>query len=172
MNRRDQDAFLALVSSAGPSCLRHAYLLTGNQADAEDIWQEASLQAYRSWARVRKADNPAGYLMQILINTFLTHKRKSARSMPSFGMRDAALAPPLDELVLDSIEIERLLADLSPKQRAAVVLRYYGDLPYERIASTMGVEVSSARSLVTRGLAVLRRNDSSPPQPFSKGVRQ
>jgi RNA polymerase sigma factor (sigma-70 family) len=79
--------------------------------------------------------------------------------IPDAGMPDVAAGR-----IADRDEIWTLLRQLPERQRAALVLRYFHDLPDEDIASTLDCRVGTVRSLISRGLAALRATSGASPR--------
>ena len=149
-------AFEEYAGGAWPSLYRYAYLLAGNHADAEDLAQQALLQAYRSWSKVSRADSPTAYLRRILTNTYLTSKRPKARRAEVLTdeppeLRSAPPPGPEDRMVLWPH-----VRSLPPRQRAVIVLRYYEDLTEQQIADVLGCSTGNVKSTAHRALQSLR----------------
>lgn len=127
--------------------LRLAFLLTGSRAVAEDAVHEVFAKCA---TRIPALDHPASYLRAALVNECRAHHRRLAR-----------LARPTREMSTDlpyeAVQTREALARLSERRRAAVVLRYFVDLPDEEIASILGCRPATVRSLVHRGLTQLRK---------------
>ncbi|MEV0978027.1 SigE family RNA polymerase sigma factor [Streptomyces sp. NPDC049915] len=151
-----EDRFHDFVSARWSHLVRTAYLLTGDAHHAEDLTQTALAKAYRSWRRVARSDNPEAYVRRMLVscNSDRFRKRRVAESLTS--------APPetagRDE-VGSSDERGALmtaLAELPPRQRAVVVMRYWEDLPEAEVAEVLGCSPGTVKSQASKGLAKLR----------------
>lgn len=127
--------------------VRLAYLLTGSQAVAEELVQEAFLA---TWDRLSFVASPGGYVRQSVVNLARRHHRRA-----EVEQRHAP-RPPGAHLDPEVDETWQALWRLPSRQRTALVLRYYEDLDLAAIASTMGCRLGTAKSLVHRGLASLR----------------
>ena len=127
--------------------VRLAYLLTGNASVAEEIVQDAFVAVQRNWDR---ATSPGGYLRTTVVNNARTwHRRRALEERQRPGRRvDAGLAAD---------EMWDMLQRLPDRQRAAVVLRFYEDLPDAEIARILGCRLPTVRTAVHRGLAALRK---------------
>lgn len=141
------DGFVALYRDRYDPMVRLAYLMTGSQAAAEDLVQDAFVNVHRSWARVRQ---PSAYLRASVVNACRSWGRRRALEL----LRKPAPPEP-STLVAD--ELWDVLLTLPPRQRAAIVLRFYEDLPDEEIASLLGCQVATVRTAVFRGLEKLRK---------------
>jgi RNA polymerase sigma-70 factor, ECF subfamily len=130
-------------------------LVTGDRHEAEEIAQEAFLKMFERWDRVGALEDPTGYVFRVSMNVFRNRFRRS-----SLGLRRAiSLAPPAtDELaaVETRDEVLRLLGELTPQQRAAVLLTAILDYSAEETGEMLGMRASSVRSLTTRARARMK----------------
>lgn len=155
----DNDALFArFVREQTATLLRSAYLLTGSPAAAEDLVQDTLLRLLPKWDRVLAADVPMAYVRRSLVNGFLNQRRRPASreivtdEVPERldGGHDIGVD------VSDRDLVWRLLATLPARQRAALVMRFFDDLPDEQIAENLGCRLGTVRSLISRGLVALR----------------
>lgn len=137
----------ALYRERHQPMVRLAYLLTGDRAAAEELVQDAFISVHRSWDRVT---SPAGYLRAAVVNACRSWGRRQVleRERRPAGAEHASLVA--DEMW------DALLA-LPERQRAAIVLRFYEDLPDREIARVLGCREATVRTAVFRGLAALRK---------------
>ena len=137
--------------------VRLAYLLTGDRALAEDLVQDAFVRLAGRFLDVRHPDGFSHYLRRTVVNLANSwHRRRKVERayLEREGVRpDAPIAMP-DPGERDALW--RRLQRLSPKQRAAIVLRFYEDLSEEQTAEAMGVARGTVKSLVSRGLQIMR----------------
>lgn len=141
------DNLLALYRERYEAMVRLAYLLTGNRSVAEEMVQDAFVAVHRNWDR---ATSPGGYLRTTVVNNARSWHRRRAleeRSVPA-GATHAGLAAD---------EMWDMLQRLPDRQRAALVLRFYEDLPDAEIARILGCRPPTVRTAVHRGLAALRK---------------
>lgn len=128
----------ALAQARGEALKRYAFLLCGNDADADDLVQEALVRAFARPGR-RDADEAEAYVRRILLNRFL-HTRRRQRSWlkvrPLLRIED--LGPDQTAAVAAQADVRAALAGLSPRQRACAVLRYYEDFTIPQIAAALG----------------------------------
>jgi RNA polymerase sigma-70 factor (sigma-E family) len=137
---------------------RLAYLLTGDHAVAEDLVQDAFVRLAGRLAHLRDQGAFEAYLRRTVVNLSYSHFRhrrverahldRQAESSER-GIEPASTFDARDALW-------GALGTLSDRQRAAIVLRYYEDLPDARIAEVLGCRVGTVKSLVSRGLDALR----------------
>jgi RNA polymerase sigma-70 factor (sigma-E family) len=152
----DAATFDEYAASAWAWLYRCSYLLAGNHADAEDLAQQTLLQAYRSWTKVRKADQPTAYVRRMLTNLYLSERRPKARRLELLTdappePRPVPSAGPEDRMVLWPH-----VASLPPRQRAVIVLRYYEQLSEREIADALGCSTGNVKSTAHRALQSLR----------------
>ncbi len=145
------------AASAWPSLYRHAYLLSGNHADAEDLAQQTLIKVHGAWSKVAGAEAPQTYVRRILVNTFLSTKRPMARRLEVLAGDQAPepVTPPADGPE-DRMTLWPHVRDLPPRQRAVIVLRYYEHLSEAEIADALDCSAGTVKSTAHRALANLR----------------
>ncbi len=79
--RQGTPVFDDFAASSWTWLYRTAYLLTSTHADAEDLAQQALVQAYRSWAKVSRADQPQAYLRRVMTNLYISQRRPRSRRL-------------------------------------------------------------------------------------------
>ncbi|MEU1530325.1 SigE family RNA polymerase sigma factor [Streptomyces fagopyri] len=157
---RDEE-FQGFVVGRWPRLLRTAFLLTGEQHAAEDLVQSTLEQVYVAWRRVDTADDPDAYVRRVMINA---HARRHRRRLKEFlaPKDDSGLTYEVPEgadamaQADDRSALLKALAQLPPRQREAVVLRYWEDLGEARVAEAMGCSVGAVKSNAAKGIAKLR----------------
>jgi len=149
----------AWLEAAMPRIHGLAWALTGDAHAAEDLSQEALATVVRTWGSVSAADHPTAYARRLVVNTFLSQKRRRwTREVVSDDVV-ADLAPATGDVadgVVDRDALVAALGRLAPRQRTAVALRYFEDLPDAAVAHAMGCSVSTVRSTIHHALAALR----------------
>ena len=159
----EQTTFDDTLARHGAEIYRFALHLTRNRPDADDLYQETALKAYRAWDRLPCEANHRAWLYKIASNTFLSEKRKSSR-LRSLDADEAVETIPAasrdDDERLDAgnllSEVEAFIEGLPPKQRIALVQRKYLDISYPEIAATLGCSEEAARRSVHEALRKLR----------------
>lgn len=149
--------FEDFVADHGQSLLRLAFLLTGDRHLAEDLTQIALADAYRHWRKVVAARVPEAYVRRMLVNAHLSWRRRRWTTERPTEARDTTADPtdPADAIAArDHARV--LLADLAPRARTVLVLRYYADLDDAGIAEAMGISASAVRATASRALMSLR----------------
>ena len=145
--------FQMLVDEHAPSLHRFLCGMVGPIA-ADDCLQETFLAALRSYEGLRHSRNLRGWLFTIAHRKGIDHLRKYSREWPFASVPDQPSQP---EPMRDT-ELWGRVAGLPEKQRAAVTLRYLGDLAYADIAAVMAISEPAARQNVRAGLASLRKD--------------
>ncbi len=155
-----EDAFSAFYECEHDAQVRRAYLMLGSVAAAHDVVAEAFTQVLRRWSTI---DEPGPYLNRCVLNGCHDAGRRAGRETVTSEPKRVAetngdepnrLDPTLDS-VLD-IDLINALRQLPFRQRAALVLRYYGDATENQIADSLQCQPGTVGSLIHRGLAALR----------------
>ena len=157
---RDEE-FQSFVTGRWPRLMRTAFLLTGEQHAAEDLVQTTLEQVYVAWRRVGSADEPEAYVRRVMVNA---HARKHRRRLREFlaPKDDSGLVrevPDTGDRIAQADDrgvLLAALAQLPPRQREAVVLRYWEDLTEAQTAEAMGCSVGAVKSNAAKGIAKLR----------------
>lgn len=157
---RLSDDFEAYVAARGQSLMRLAYVLTGNESDAQDVVQEALSRALPRWRRIAEADDIDAYVRRMVVNAHVSWWRKFKRK--ESPVQEVVLPGRVAGADVETVakagndELWAACARLPRDQRAAVVLRYYEQLSFAEIAALTGVAEATARSRVHRGIGALR----------------
>lgn len=150
--------------------LRFATVLCGGKHLAEDVVQDVLIKAHHRWDRIEEADNPGAYLRRMVVNEFLSWRRKWARIIPRAEVDlDDGHAPDLADRQADADELLTELGRLPKRQRAVLVLRYYGGLTDAEIAETLGCSPGTVRGYASRALATLRVELTPHPDSYPNG---
>jgi RNA polymerase sigma-70 factor (sigma-E family) len=147
------------VATRLQALVRCATVLTNDRALGEDLAQKVMLRAHRRWELIGELDNPYSYMRRILVNEFISWRRKWARIVPRSDAAELAghrVAPDHAEGLADRATLAAEIVRLPRRQRAVIVLRYYEDLPDEQIASLLGCSASTVRVHAMRALHTLR----------------
>lgn len=167
--RPGRDAeFTAFVTARLQWLGRVAYLLCQDRTRAEDLVQTAITRLYVHWRRAAAAENLDGYARTVLVRVFLSEQRTawSKRVTVTDQLPDAT-ASTVD---LDAqMDMRSALAALAPRQRAAIVLRFYCDLSVEQTAFVLQCSAGTVKSQTARGLDTLRRTITSSAGTPAKG---
>ncbi|MBX6748975.1 MAG: SigE family RNA polymerase sigma factor [Micromonosporaceae bacterium] len=148
--------FDEFVSSHTTALSRVAFLLTGDHHLAEDLLQVALSQVASRWPQVREG-NPAAYVRRCLINEFTSwRRRRRYHERPVESPAEDVDPIDLASSVVRRVVVGRALAQLTPRQRAVLVLRFYEDLSEAETAAIMGCSVGTVKSQTNYALARLR----------------
>jgi RNA polymerase sigma-70 factor (sigma-E family) len=147
----DQEAFRSVYAAHYPALVRLAYLTTGGLAAAEDVVQEAFIEWYRRGEEVRE---PLPFLRRAVVSrcTSWVRRRRLER-------RHAAVTPePVPRPDGDTELVRAALRKLTARQRAAVFMRFYLDLPEAQIADALGCRPGTVKSLLHRALTAIKED--------------
>jgi RNA polymerase sigma-70 factor (sigma-E family) len=162
------EALEDLLAAKGEHLRRTATLLAGSPQEGEDLLQAALEKAFRRWRSIR--GDPEGYLRRTLYNLAADGWRRRQAWRAKVPLLGHPTATPDETVAVDDRDhLIRLLRDLPPRQRTAIVLRYWEDLPDEEAARAMGCSPSTVRSAASRGLARLRELSANPDSSASPG---
>lgn len=156
LNRSEEASrdFSALFREESPKLFAALYFITGNQADAAEVMQEAFLKLWERWASIDRIDDPTAYLFRVALNGFRTRSRAARRAARRLVRAEPA-RDPFDEIELRE-DVRQLLLGLAPRQRAALLLLDMHCYGSEEAARIMGIRRSTVRALAAQGRAVLR----------------
>jgi RNA polymerase sigma-70 factor (sigma-E family) len=144
------------VAARLPALLRHATVLSRDPYEAEDVVQDALINAQRHWARIARLDAPEAYVRRMIVNELISVRRRvrarlrRERSDPPEPVDDGA------ERLEQRDVLVRMIRQLPPRQRVVIALRYFEDLSDADIADVMGCGIANVRSQASRALATLR----------------
>jgi RNA polymerase sigma-70 factor (sigma-E family) len=145
--------FREFVASRSGALLRTAYLLTGDRQHAEDLLQTALMRCYAHWSRV---ESPEAYVRRAMVTTATGWRRRRwVGEVPTADLPEGATTDEAASVDVRA-DVLRLLAQLGPRQRAVVVLRFYEDRSEGEVAALLGISVGTVKSQASRALARLR----------------
>lgn len=149
---RASEVFDAVYAAHYAPLVRLAYVTTGSMPAAEDVVQDVFVDWLR---RFDDVESPVPYLRRAVVSRCTSWIRRRI-----LERRHAAAAPAGEAVPPDpqGVAVRAALARLAPRQRAAVFLRYYLDLPVQEIAEALGCPVGTVKSLLHRSLAVLQEH--------------
>lgn len=158
----EQD-YVEFVTAHANSLCRTAYLLCGDWRRAEDATQEALIRMYRVWGRIQRKGVVAAYARKVVVSTTLDAlRRKSSQEVVTgeeYFANETVVGDPLG-LVENRMVITKALAELPPRQRACVVLRYFDELSVEETAIALDCRPGTVKSQTMRALDKLRAHPS------------
>lgn len=150
----------ALYEAHAVGLIRLAVVLLGDRPAAEDAVQEAFCGLYRRWGQLHNPGRALGYLRSAVLNRSRSELRRRNRSERTARRAAATPSAAADVTVLigeEHAEVLAALRALPDRQREALILRFYLDLPEHDIAAAMGISPVTVRSTTSRALAALGR---------------
>ncbi|MDH3943110.1 MAG: sigma-70 family RNA polymerase sigma factor [Anaerolineae bacterium] len=160
----DKEAFSELVEQYHPQVFSLCYRMLGNPHDAEDAAQETFLRAYRAMKRYDPKKKFITWLLSIAANYCIDqHRKKKAvlidlEQAPQSQLR--ATNPGIEAQMIhreQQEKVQALLGSLKPKDRAAMVLRFWYDYSYQEIAATLSLTESAVKSRLHRSRVELAK---------------
>lgn len=154
--------------------VRFAAVLAGERALAEDIVQEVLIRAHARWDRIGCLDRPEAYVRKMIVNEYLSWRRRSWRLVPSDALEADADRPGRDHAA-DHAERDALLTEvgrLPRRQKTVLVLRYYEALSDAEIAAVLGCTPGTVRGYASRALKALRIELSPRPPRLAAHVKK
>lgn len=150
------DRLERLVADRGDQLLRTAVLLAGGREAGEDLLQEGLMRLLRHWPQID--GDPEGYLRRTLHNLAVDGwRRERSRRERLRELTSGTSGEPDDTATVDLRDaLLRLLAQLTPRQRSLIVLRYWEQLSEAETAAILGCSVGAVKSGTSRTLARLR----------------
>jgi RNA polymerase sigma-70 factor (sigma-E family) len=149
-------SFAQFMEERTPFLLRRAWLLTQHPQDAEDLTQETLLKVHQRWRQVSRSEDVNAYTNRMLVNCHIDAAR--GRHLDVVALENVA-EPSVEDtagLLVDRDLVDRMLADLPPRQRVIVILRYLDQLDTAEISSLLDIAESTVRSSLARALGLLR----------------
>lgn len=157
MQADEEQRYVDYVSTRLAWLRKIAFLLCQDWHHADDVAQAAITKLYVHWRIASRADNLDGYVRRIVVHEFLGMKRTAWASRVDLSADPAVDEPRPDDDPTTRMVVRRALAEVPPRQRAALVLRYYCELSVEETAALLGCAPGTVKSQTARGLEALRR---------------
>jgi RNA polymerase sigma-70 factor (ECF subfamily) len=164
----DENAFEELIERHQSAVIGTVAKMLGNASEAEDIAQQVFIRLWKSAPRYKPKAKFTTFLFTITRNLVFNESRRKSRKK-EFSMeereddfhlqtKDSQGASPDQELLQQELRqaIDQSIANLPEKQRLAVILRRYEDMPYEEIGEIVGLSVSATKSQLFRARQTLR----------------
>ncbi len=177
--RGDADSFNELILRWERPIYALAYRTIGREEDARDVCQETFLRAFRALPAFRGQAKFSSWLYRIALNLCRDWLRRERRAPltqfddnadPFEALAAAEPSESIEDLVARrelTLAVERVMARLPDEQRTAIVLKEYHGLTFQEIADLMSCPLSTVKTRLYQGLAVLRRDlaaDQSRPR--------
>jgi RNA polymerase sigma-70 factor (sigma-E family) len=151
-------AVTAIYTTQYRSLVRLAALLVRDVATAEEVVQDSFIAMHAAWRRLRDTEKALSYLRQSVVNrsrSVLRHRMVVDKNAP----KPAPDMPSAEQGAMSLLERTAVIAalrTLPPRQREALVLKFYADLSEAQIATAMGISRGAVKSHTARGVAALR----------------
>ncbi len=159
--------YLDFATARTGELYRSACLLTGGDTHlAEDLVQETLERVFVRWRLVSGADNPAAYVQTMLVRTSLSwRRRRSSSERPTGELPEASVVEHGDAAL--RVTLMGALAQLSPRDRAVLVLRYWEDRSIEQTAAVLNLTPGAVSTRCSRALTRLRSQLGDGVSPFA-----
>lgn len=156
--RIEEDRLSDLYRSYAADAVRLAYLITGDRGLAEDLVQDAFVRLAGRFVHLRGSSQPfEPYLRRTVVNLANSHFRRRKIERRYQERESSMLRTTRQDPDIPSTEAARAaLLQLPPRQRTALVLRFYVDLSVAQTAEVMGCRGGTVKALVSQGLDKLR----------------
>lgn len=133
---------------------RFAYTYTKNQNDAEDVVNESVIKALKSIDSLKNTEYMGTWFYRIVINTAISHLRKSSRTLYLSPLDLENLKQDKDDF--SAISFEEIINTLEPKYRSIVVLRFLEDRQLSEISEILGENINTIKTRLYKALDILR----------------
>ena len=125
---------------------------------AADAVQEAFVQALLRWRKVSAYDDPIAWVRRVAVHRMLNeHRSRRRRDAAVARLGPVGAADPPDDVEARAGDLDAVIATLSARQRMALVLHYFDDLPVAQVADTMGITAGAVKYHLHEARARLRR---------------
>lgn len=158
-----------LIADGYDAVYRYAYVLTGNCGEAEDLTQETIVKTLIQSRKSTGIDNATAYMMRVVLHEFFRSRKRSARLRHA----ERRAEEEHNKSLVDShtYDLISALEILSPRERAAIVARYYLNLPEREVAEVMKCSPGTVKQFTSRALKKLRENNFSSDSAIGRNVR-
>ena len=153
----ETEGFAHFVAVRERALQRTAWLLTGDWALAEDLVQTALARSWPRWERIQRRDDPEIYVRKVMVNTWVTWRRRRWRGEQAAA--DVPETPAAGDMAAEvalRMAVQGALGTLTHRQRAVLVLRIFDDLSEAQVAHLLGCPLGTVKSAMSRALAKLR----------------
>lgn len=151
-----REVFEELVRDRRAGLVGYATLLTGSVTDGEDLVHDAIIRTFGRVRRFTHVNAAEAYVRQAISSAFIdgTRRARTARAaMPALAEREHAAAP--DTQVANTLDVHAALAQLPPRERACVALRFYADLTVPEIATHLNISDGAVKRYLSDAISRL-----------------
>lgn len=153
---RDDEAFVAFVTTRGGALFRTAALLTGDRHAGQDLLQTTLTKTFLSWRRIRDPGAAEAFARTTMVRTFVSSRRRRWRNERAVADVPDVTAGDHAGEVAERDRLRRAMALLPPGQRAVLVLRFFDDLSVDQTAVLLDCSQGTVKSQTSRALQSLR----------------
>ena len=146
--------FEAFFDQEHERLFRALYFVTASREDAEELMQDAFLKLWERWDTIDQISDPTAYLFRIALNSFRSRVRRARVAARHVVAADTAQDPFEEVEVREDVRL--LMASLTPRQRAALLLTDVYGYSSDHAARIMGVRATTVRVLASQGRAAIR----------------
>ncbi|MCC5576138.1 SigE family RNA polymerase sigma factor [Microtetraspora sp. AC03309] len=150
------DSFREFMAAHQRSLMRTAYLLTGDAHLAEDLLQSVLIKVLGRWPKLANVASPQAYARKALVNQYISWRRRLVRTAELPSAEPPERSHSSEESTIVRLAMRQALAQLPPRQRAVIVLRYYEDLTEHETAKLLNCSIGTVKSQAHHALARLR----------------
>lgn len=160
--RTEPSGFREFVVARSPALLRTAWMLTGDQAAAEDLLQSALARTWPHWSRIADGQ-PDAYVRKVMVRvnaSWRARRWNQETPTPDADLHHQRRHAPDENATArfeDRLILLQALMTLPVRQRQVVVLRFFDDLSVEAVADAMGCSTGTVKSQSAKGLTKLRQ---------------
>jgi RNA polymerase sigma factor (sigma-70 family) len=145
-----------LVAERGDALVRYAFLLTGSDADAADLVQDALVRTFGRPRMMLTLPKAEAYVRRAILNAVIDRSRRERTWRGIRHLVDDPVSVDAPSEASDlRLDLATRLRALSPRQSACIVLRYYEDLTVDQIASTLGISPGAVKRYLSDALRAL-----------------
>src|SRR5262245_40097308 len=162
LRSRRPETLAELLDAHGREIQAVAFLILRDRHLAEDVTIETLLTAFEKASSIRDDSALRAWLLRVATNQALTMRRRSARVVELSVVPDPIGPGDVAREASDRVALLAGVAELPAQMRAAVVLRYYADLPVEEVARALGKSPNTIKAQLQTGLDRLRRSLTEP----------
>jgi RNA polymerase sigma-70 factor (ECF subfamily) len=156
------DTLAGLLEAYGREIQGVAFLILRDRAAAEDVTIETLLTAFERGGSIRDESSVRPWLLRVAANKALSVRRSSRRIVDLTLLPDLPAGPDLAGDAADRLALSGAVAGLPIQMRAAVVLRYYADLPVDEVAAALGKSPNTIKAQLQTALDRLRGTHAEP----------
>ena len=140
MRTVDRGEYEAVFRSAYASVLRTAFLVLHDRGRAEEVTQDGFLRLYERWSQAVSYDHPVAWVRKVVVRDAIRRAERERRQRPTLVLVDRGTSDRVPDL-----DLLQAVAELPPRQRAAVALFYLDDRPVDEVADLMEISSSTVR---------------------------